>query len=405
MFNKRILTILLLGFSSGLPLALTGATLQAWFTESNVSLMTIGMLSLVGVPYVWKFVWAPIMDRYIPPFFGKRRGWILVTQLGLSLTLFLLANLNPGETPKLIGWLALIIAFLSASQDIAYNAYTTDVLLPTERGLGAASTVLGYRIAMLISGGLALVLADHFGWRITYEVMALLMAFATLVTYLGPEAKPVDSPHHIKQVFFEAFNNLLRRDGIVIILLFVVFYKFGDALALSLMSNFLLHGVGFSLTDVGIVFKTAGLFAIIFGGFVGGALLTRMNLYRGLLFFGLAQAFSNLTFMILAYTGKNYLIMVSTIFIESFCSGLSTAALVAFLMSLCDHRFTATQFASLTALTAVPRVFLGPVAALMVEHLGWINFYFWSFVLCFPGIMLLNMLRHKVRFNAEVVEY
>lgn len=403
--NPRILTVLFLGFSSGLPLALTGSTLQAWFTQAGVSLMTIGILSLVGIPYVWKFVWSPLIDRFTIPFLGRRRGWIALTQISLCITLFIMANLQPTVTPKLIGVLAILIAFFSATQDIAIDAYRVDVLRPEERGLGAASTIFAFRMGMLVSGGLALIFADHFGWRITYELMAVLIAASTIATYFGPEAeKEITPPKSFTEAIVEPFADLLKREKILAILLFVVFYKFGDALALTLMSNFLLKGLGFSLTDVGLVFKTAGLFATILGAFTGGILLTRINLFNGLLIFGLAQAFSNLMFMLLAYVGKDFALMASSLFIESFCSGLSTAALLAYLMSLCNKRFSATQFALLSALSAIGRVFLGPLAAVMVANIGWINFYFWSFILCFPGIILLSLLRDTVTVNAEAIK-
>lgn len=406
MFNRRLITILFLSFSSGLPLALTNSTLQAWFTQAGVNLLAIGALTLVGLPYVWKFLWAPFIDRFVPPLFGRRRGWIFLMQLGLCISLFLLANMNPTVSPAAMGLLALFIAFLSASQDIAIDAYRADILLPEERGLGAAYTIFAARIAMLLSGGLALILADHIGWRLTYEILAILMALATLATYYGPETpKNIKPPSNLIAAFIEPFKDLLNREGITLILLFVVFYKIGDALALSLMSNFLLKGLGFSLTQVGLAYKTLGLLATIFGAFVGGFLLTRINLYWALLLFGLAQAFSNLMFMVLAYVGKDYFLMASSIFIESFCSGMSTAALLAFLMSLCHQQYSATQYALLSALFSIGRVILGPLAAVMVIHLGWISFYFWSFILCFPAIILLSLLRKRIQFNAEAVEY
>lgn len=408
LFTSRILTVLFLSFSSGLPLVLTSSTLQAWFTQAGVSIVTIGVLTLVGIPYSLKFLWAPIMDRFTPPFlakWGRRRGWILACQLGLCVSLFLLANMSPSVSPSLMGFLALFIAFLSASQDIAIDAYRADILLPLERGFGAACTIFAARIAILISGGLALIIADQIGWRMTYEIMAILMGLSIIATYFGPEiSQSIQAPKNMTAAIIEPFKNLLKRDGIGIILLFVVFYKFGDALALTLMSNFLLKGLSFTLTDVGLAYKTIGLFATILGAFAGGLLLTRMNLYSALLYFGLAQAFSNLMFMLLAYIGKNYVLMVSSIFIESFCSGMSTAALLAFLMSLCHQQYSATQFAFLSALFSIGRVFLGPVAAVMVTHFGWINFYFWSFLLCFPGIILLSLMRNRVNFNAQVVK-
>ncbi len=402
--DRRILAVLLLGFSSGLPLALTGATLQAWFTQAGVNIIAIGALSLVGVPYVWKMLWAPVLDRFTPPWWGRRRGWILIAQLGLCLTLFILAHMNPQTQPAWMGWLALLIAFTAATQDIAIDAYRTDILLPDERGLGTAAFIFTYRIAMLISGGLALIFADHFGWRTTYEIMAILIGLSILSTHFAPKtSNAIQAPKTFADAVIKPFLNLFKRDRVIVILLFILFYKFGDAVALALMSNFLLKGLGFSLTAVGVAHKTFGLLATIMGAFVGGALLTRLSLFRALLLFGLLQAFSNLMFMILAMAGKNEFLMVTSIFIEAFCSGMGTAAFVAFLMALCDHHYTATQFACLSGISAVGRVFIGPVAGFMVLHLGWINYFAWSFILSFPGLFLLFALRNKVRMNAEKI--
>jgi len=404
-FNPRMAAMLCLGFASGLPLALTGATLQAWFTEAGVSVVTIGALSLVGMPYVWKFLWAPFMDRFVPPVGGRRRGWIAITQIALSMTLLLLATLDPSSQPKTIGLLALFIAFFSASQDIAIDAYRADVLLPAERGVGAATYIFAYRMAMLISGGLALVIADYFGWRMTYQLMAVLMALSTIATYFAPDVRDISQPtQNIMATIRESFADLFQREAIGVILLFIVFYKLGDALALSLFSNFLLHGLGFSLTTVGVAYKTGSLIGTVLGAFVGGVLLSRIGLYRALFLFGIAQALSTLTFLLLAAVGKNYLLMVVSVLIENFCSGMGTAAFVAFLMSLCHQRYTATQYACLSALAAVGRVFLGPVAGLMVSHLGWEGFYGWAFLLSFPGLFLLVLLIRKVNVNAKLVE-
>lgn len=398
--NRRILAVSLLGFSSGLPLALTGSTLQAWFTQAGVNLLAIGALSLIGLPYIWKFLWAPVLDRFVPPLLGRRRGWILIAQIGLCITLFILAQLSPDNQPSTIGVIALIIAFISASQDIATDAYRTDVLLPEERGLGAAAVTFGFRIAMLVSGGLALMMADRFGWRITYEIMAGLIALSMMATFYAPEvASLTQAPKTFFSAVVEPFADLLRRQKIVIILLFILLYKLGDALALALMSNFLLKELGFTLTDVGLAFKVFGLMATLLGAFTGGILLIRISLFCALLWFGLLQAISNLMFVLLAIAGKSYLLMVTSIFVESFCSGMSTAAFVAFLMSLCNSRFSATQYACLSALFALGRVFAGPVAAVMVESIGWVNFYWWAFILSFPGIILLTALRGSVRMN------
>jgi len=403
--NPRILTILVLGFSSGLPLALTGSTLQAWFTSAGVDLVTIGALTLLGVPYLCKFLWAPILDKVIPPVLGRRRGWVLLTQLGLCAAIFLMAHLNPKDSPSLIGMIALAIAFISASQDIATDAYRTDVLLPEERGLGAAAVTLGFRVAMLASGGLALVLADKIGWQLTYELMALLTGLCIIATLFGPsEPKWVEPPKTLISSIVDPFKDLYKKDRIFLILLFILVYKLGDAIALALMSNFLLGVLHFSLTDVGVAFKTFGLVATLAGAFIGGVLLVRVSLFQALLWFGALQAFSNGMFILLALAGHNYILMVSSIFIESFCSGMSTAAFVAFLMSLCNAKYSATQYACLSAVMAFGRVLGGPIAAYVVNHIGWVNLYWLAFLLSFPGLILLTFLRDNVRTSdAEAI--
>ena len=402
--DRNILAVLLLGFSSGLPLALTGATLQAWFTQAGVDIVTIGFFSLVGMPYIWKVLWAPVLDRFIPPLWGRRRGWILITQLGLCVTLFLLAQMNPQTQPVLIGIISLMIAFISASQDIAIDAYRTDILLPDERGLGAAASMFSYRIAMLIAGGFALVFADHFGWRLTYELMAVLIGLSIISTYFAPEiSEAIQAPKTFLDAIQKPIANLLKREKIGIIVLFIMFYKFGDAVALALISNFLLHGLGFSLTTVGLAHKTVGFFATIAGAFFGGVLLTRLSLFRALFLFGLLQAFSNLMFMVLAIVGKNYIVMASSIFIEAFCSGMGTAAFAVFFMALCDHDYTATQFAFFSGVAALGRVLIGPLAGVMVASMGWVHYFAWSFVLSAPGILLLFALRNKVNLNAAKI--
>ncbi len=404
-YNPRILAMLCTGFSSGLPLALTGSTLQAWFTETGVSIVTIGALSLIGIPYVWKFLWAPLLDRFAPFTKDRRRGWIFVTQLSLCFSLFLFSSFQPALHPGWMGCVALLIAFLSASQDTAIDAYRTDVLLPEERGVGAAYFIFAYRMAMLVSGALTLVVADHLGWRITYQIMAVVMLLLTLTTPFVPKTQDSQSrPETIYATVVEALRDLLQRDAIILLLLFAVFYKIGDAFAASLMTNFLLHGLGFSLSEVGMVYKTVSLVATILGALLGGALLIRINLFKALLYFGLAQAFSTLLFMVLAIVGKNYVCMVTTLFVENFCSGMGTAAFMAFLMSLCHQRYTATQYSCLSALTAIGRVFLGPLAGVMVLHFGWVSFYAWAFVFSFPGLIILGLLRHRVSFNATVAE-
>ncbi|HSW68679.1 MAG TPA: MFS transporter [Gammaproteobacteria bacterium] len=402
--NPRILAVALLGFSSGLPLALTGSTLQAWFTQAGISLMAIGALSLIGIPYALKFVWAPIMDKVIPPFWGRRRGWIAITQMGLCAALFFLANLDPRLHAVTMGQVALFIAFFSASQDIAIDAYRTDTLLPSERGYGSAFFIFTARVSVIISGGLALILADRIGWKMTYQFMAVLMLLSASVTWFAPDIPDsIKPPNSFKAAIVEPFKDLFRREAIFLILPFIILYKFGDALALQLMSTFLLRGLDFTLTDVGIAYKTIGFAASIMGALAGGALLGRLGLFRSLLFFGIAQAFTNLLFMLLAIVGKNYSMMITSMFLENFFTGMSTTALLVFVTALCNQKYSATQFACLSALFSIGRIFLGPLAAVMVARLGWAYFYGWTFVICFPALLLLGLMRSRVTFNAEAI--
>lgn len=402
--NRRITSVMLLGFASGLPLSLTSSTLQAWFTQAGIDLVTIGSLSLIGLLYGLKFLWSPIMDRYVPPLLGRRRGWILVTQLCLCVALIVLGNMNPVSQSNAMEWMALIIVFFSASQDIAFDAYRTDILSPDERGVGVAAYIFAYRIATLVSGGMALVLADYWGWHITYNIMAAMMAATMLITWWSPEAEQLPPPKNFIAAIAEPFKDLFARNAIGMILLFLVFYKFGDALSSALMTNFLLGDLGFSLTQVGFASKTVGLVATISGAFAGGMWLTRLGLFRSLLWFGVLQSMSNLSFVLLAYAGKSTGLMMLTIFADSFCGGMSTAAFVAFIMSLCNHRYSATQFACLSALPAIARGVSGPLAGMMVQYLGWISFFGWAFVFCFPGLILLTLIRSRVGLHVETAQ-
>ena len=396
--SRRILAVLLLGFSSGLPLALTAGTLQAWLAVEKVDIMTIGLFTLVGQPYTYKFLWAPLMDRYTPPFLGRRRGWLIVTQVALLAAIALLGTMSPRESPWLLGGLALLVAFLSASQDIVFDAYRTDVLKESERGAGAAISVLGYRIAMLVSGALALVLADQFlGWNGMYFLMAALMTIGMVAAWFAPEPDGVArAPATLAAAFSEPLKEFFSRRGAWMLLALIVLYKLGDAFAGSLTTAFLIQGAGFSATDVGAINKALGLVATIGGALLGGAWMAGLGLYRALLLFGILQAVTNLGFMLLAMAGKSYPLMVAVIAAENLCGGMGTAAFVALLMSLCDHRFSATQYALLSALAAVGRVYVGPAAGLLVAAIGWVPFFFITFIIALPGIALLWWLRDRL---------
>ncbi len=405
--NQRLLFVLAFGFSSGLPLALSGSTLQAWLTESKVSLMTIGFLSLVSFPYNCKFLWAPLLDRFIFPGCGRRRGWILMTQACLALAFFSLSLLHPESQLKNIGWLVLFMTFAAATQDVAIDAYRADVLLPRERGLGAAYFIFAYRMAMFASGGLALIVAQYWGWERTYQLMGIFMLLGMVCAGFAPEvtAEPTEAAAKKTLFFLAPFLDLWRRDNALLVGAFIILYKAGAALAVALMTNFLLHGLGFSLVEIGVASKAVIIVGTILGAFVGGAVMWRLGLYASLLGFGLAQAFSILLFMFLALVGKVFSLMVLTLFVENFCSGMSTAAFMAFLMSLCTARFSATQFAFLSAIDSLGRLFAGPLAAVLVTQFGWVAFYGWSFVLSLPALLLLLILGKRVRFDAPAVSY
>ena len=395
--SPRIVAVLLLGFSSGLPLALTGGTLQAWLTVSGVDIMTIAWFSWIGVPYLLKVFWSPLMDRYVPPFLGRRRGWMLLTQLGLVLGIASMATVTPGENLWLLGCLALMVAFMSASQDIVIDAYRTDLLPHAERGMGAAVGVLGYRIAMLASGGVALILADQIGWRQTFFAMAALMSAGVLVSLFSPEpAIPGVAPRSLRAAVVEPLQDLFSRPGALQLLLLIVLYKLGDALAGTLTTAFLIRGVGFSLTEVGAINKGLGLASLLLGGLAGGLLLVRMSLYRALLFFGALQAISNLSFAVLAWAGKSYPLLLFAVGFENLASGMGTAAFVAFAMALCNHSFSATQYALLSALASLGRVLFGPSTGWLVEATGWANFFVLTFVAALPGLWLVWAMRIQI---------
>jgi len=395
--NRRVVAVFFLGFASGLPLALAGGTLQAWMAVEGVDLKTIGLFSLVGLPYALKFFWAPLLDRYALPFLGRRRGWILGTQLALMILIVMLGFTSPKDTPWLVALFALLLTFTSASQDIVFDAYRTDVLREKERGLGAAVSVTGYRIAMLASGALALILAGPLGWRLTYLLMAGLMLIGTMATIFGPEPEEtVRPPQSLKEAISGPLTEFFSRPAAWAFLALIILYKIGDAFAGSLTTAFLIRGPGFSIGEVGAINKGLGLMATIIGALYGGVMLARLGLYRSLMIFGILQAISNLSFMVLAYAGKVYSIMVAAVAFENLAGGMGTAAFVAFLMALCDHRYTATQFALLSALASLGRIFVGPPSGYLSHEVGWVVFFFVTFLAALPGLALLYKMRRNI---------
>jgi PAT family beta-lactamase induction signal transducer AmpG len=488
--------VLVLGFASGLPLALTGTAMQAWLVADQVAIATIGFFGLVGLPYTFKFVWAPLMDRFEPPFLGRRRGWLVVTQLLMAAALWWLSRMSPSLGAKGFALVATLVAFLSASQDVVIDAYRTDLLTPKERGLGASLAVLGYRMAMFVSGGVAFVWADAvkgrgWSWGYIYQIMALIMIGAAAVSlFLIPRL-----PRHLqapkthaardligfsalvaavaagylltnwvvqpmfdglfqvktaagsqkwadlaslltgivitlplgwwatKLTRFETLNrsmaNYFSQNRAVVFLLFIILYKLGDAFAGALLTPFLLKAMGFASAEVGFVNKMLGIWLTIGGAIIGGALMVRIGLYRALLWFGIGQFLSNFGFWLVAISTKGAwgsltfpafnwgflmlkeatpidLQLISVVALENITGGMGTAALVALLMALCNQKFTATQYALLSALSAVGRVWVGPFSGVLTEVLGWPRFYIFSGLTAIPGLAMLVWMKRDV---------
>ncbi|MFE1747534.1 AmpG family muropeptide MFS transporter [Coleofasciculus sp. H7-2] len=391
--SRKLASLLLLGFSSGLPLYLTSRTLQAWMQDEKVDLASIGLFSLVGLPYSLKFLWSPLLDRFVPPFLGRRRGWLVLTQVGLLFAIAAMALQQPRNALQFLAINALIVAFLSATQDIAGDAYRTDVLEVRELGIGASTWVLGYRIAILVTSAVALILADRIPWSGVYLLMAALMGVGLITSFWAPEPKGNSDrpPTSLTDAVYLPFEEFFRRLGLgagSLTLLFVLLYKVGDALVGNMATPFLL-AIEFTKTDIGAIQGGMGFLATTVGVIGGGLIVTRIGINRSLWLFGALQAFSNLGYFALATAGKNYSFLVLAINLENLCAGLVTAAFVAYLMSLCNQRFSATQFALLSSLMAVCSIILAAPAGHLAKATGWPGFFLISLIAALPGLLLL----------------
>lgn len=391
--SPKMAALILLGFSSGLPLFLTSKTLQAWMTVEKVDLTAIGLFSLVGVPYSLKFLWSPLLDWFTLPFLGRRRGWLIVIQIGLLIAIAAMSLQQPKQALQFLAINAVVIAFLSATQDIAADAYRTDILEPLEMGAGAAVFVLGYRVALLLTGSLALILADRIAWSSVYLFMSVGMGLGIIATLFAPEPKEINPPTSLTEAVILPFGEFIQRQGLVqaiLTLLFIVLYKLGDSFVNNMSTPFLLQ-TGFTQTDIGAIQGGMGLVATIVGTLAGGAFLSKIGLNRSLWVFGALQAVSNLAYLILAQVGKNYQFLLLTINIENFCAGLGTAAFVAFLMSMCNQRYSATQYALLSSFMAVSRDILVAPAGSLAKSTGWPLFFVISIFAAVPGLLLLPL--------------
>jgi PAT family beta-lactamase induction signal transducer AmpG len=390
-WNRRMLTVLLLGFSSGFPFALTGSTLQAWLTDAKVDIKTIGLLGMVAVPYAFKFAWAPLMDRFVPPFLGRRRGWAIVTQLGLIAGLVGMSLCDPTVSALHIAYLALVVAFFSASQDIVIDAYRTDIVTSgAEVGPGAAFYTSGYRVAMLASGAGALALADHMSWQQVYLVMAGAMLVGVIATLSAPEPKiPPSAPKTLRDAIVNPLMEFFKRPAAWEILLFLFLYKIDVFLATALQTTFLKQ-TGFTNTEIAYVSKGLGFAAALLGTLVGGTFMVKLGLRRALWSFGIFQGVAGLSFALLASLGRNYPAMAGAITAENFCAGLGTAAYSAFMMSICDKRFTATQYALFTGFMALARSLAVAPSGYIQESVGWTTYFIIATVIMVPGLLMLT---------------
>ncbi|MFB3816671.1 MAG: AmpG family muropeptide MFS transporter [Candidatus Methylomirabilales bacterium] len=388
-FSWRMLVVFLTGFSSGLPLLLIGSTLKAWMTDLRMDLTTIGFFSLVGLPYTLKFLWSPVLDRFSVPGFGRRRGWTLIAQAGVIASLGALALRDPREAPGMVGGLALLIAFFSASQDIALDAYRREILRTEELGLGSSLFINGYRLAMLFAGAFSLYLADQLPWRTVYLIMAAAMLLGVATVLLAPEpALDRPPPASMREAVVAPFVEFFARRGAWLVLAFILLYKLGDAMAAEMTMPMYLQ-LGYTKTQVGVVVKGIGFWATILGGLAGGVLILRLGIHRALWIFGVLQALSTLGFAVLAMVGVRLSVLGAVIGFENVSSGMGTAAYSAYMASLTNTRFTATQFALLSSLMGVPRVILGAPTGWMAKHMGWPGFFIFCTAVAIPGMLLL----------------
>ncbi|MEJ2586843.1 MAG: AmpG family muropeptide MFS transporter [Deltaproteobacteria bacterium] len=389
-FSPRMLVALVMGFACGLPLLLTISVLQAWMQDAGVDLTVIGMMSLVGLPYTVKFLWAPFLDRFTLPFLGRRRGWLLVAQLALVCSISGLGCTDPGRHPWGVALAAFLVTFFSASQDIVVDAYRREDLTDEELGLGSSLYVNGYRVGMLLASGGGLILADYIPFSAVYLIMAACMFPGILTTLLArePDIGGMTPPQSIKEAVIDPLVEYFSRPSALWILAFILFYKIGDTMASAMSIPFYLD-IGFSKTEIGAVVKLFGFWATIGGSLIGGVIMIRLGINRSLWIFGFLQALSTACFALLARIGPSVTALSGVIGFENLSGGMGTAAYVAFMASITNKRFTATQYALLSSLMGVPRVMASAPTGFLAKHLGWGWFFIACTLIAVPGMLLL----------------
>ncbi len=393
LFGPKMLIMLLTGFSSGLPLLLTGSTLKFWMREEGLELTTIGFFGLVGLPYTLKFLWAPLMDRIVPSFGGRRRGWMLITQVVLMITLASMTFVQPAVHLPAIAGLCLLIAFASASQDIVLDAYRREYLKDEELGIGSSVFVNGYRIGLLASGALTFLLAEYLSWPTAYFILGMFMFVGILATAYAPEPiVETAPPASLREAFVGPFLEFCRRPGWLSILLFILLYKIGDSMASEMLSPFWVD-LEVSKPQIAAIVKTFGFAALIAGGMLAGLVVYRWGIIPSLLIFGFLQMISTAGFAVLAIVGNHLPTLTAVIAFENLTGGMGTTAFVAFMASLTNKRFTATQYALLSSFMGIPRVLAGSITGVLATWLGWAGFFVLCTLLAIPGLLLITKLR------------
>ena len=395
--QPRMLAILLLGGASGLPNPLSESTMQAWLTDLGISNTRIGLLMYVALPYLLKPLWAPLLDRYSLPWLGRRRGWILTFQLLLAVSIASLAAFSGERQLTGIAVALLLLVFLSASQDVVIDAYRTDVARPAERGLAAAATNLGYRALSYGSLSVALIVADNFGWRAAFLTLAAAMALMALATLWAPEPDDPRGKHlpSLADSVLIPLRELFGTPGMIALVLLIICYKIGDAFALKFFTAFMMH-TGFTKTEIGLVVKAVLTTGSIIGAALGGIWMIRLGLRRAMLLFAIVQALTNLGYLLLAMVGKSYAVMVGAVALDALASGMGNIASVALMMALCNRQFSAFQYALLSMVALLPRYTLGGPAGWLADNGGWTVYYWTSFALALPGILLVLLMRRRI---------
>ncbi len=392
LFTRKMLTCIFLGFSSGMPLFVLVSLVPAWLRSNEVDLATIGLFALVGLPYTWKFLWSPLMDRFKPPFLGRRRGWAVLTQLGLLLSIGVLGQFDPSTSLETIVWIVFAVALFSASQDIVIDAYRRELLADDELGTGTSFWVNAYRLSGLVPGSLALILADHLPWTVVFWVTALFMLVGIVTTLLVKEVSDDElAPHSLREAVIDPFVEFFSRDGIkagLAILAFLFLYKLGDNMATALATPFYLD-MGYTLTEIGSVAKFAGLWASIAGGAIGGIVMLKVSINRALWLFGFVQLGTIIPYIWLSQAGHTLTGLFVVVSGEYLGVGLGAIALTAFMARETSKAFTATQFALFSSFIAVPRTLANASTGFIVEAVGWTQFFVICAILAIPGMLLL----------------